>query len=157
MMCLLGTLLLVTMSMAAINVGAGASEGWAPQPGPGSKTPVLVEWDGRYATWHSETGLRRMEENFVEYVPFGRGWLRYDPQGHAARVPEPKPNELDPLIEYLEARRTTHYALFAVRASGFATFRRFVSRFENRNLDTGSEPIEQGKSVRLLPPEGNTR
>lgn len=150
MMCLLGTLLLVTMSMAAINVGAGAGEGWVPEPGPGLKTPVLIEWDGRYAIWHSETGVRRLEENFVEYVPFGRGWLRYDPKGHAQRVAGPRPNELDPLIEYLEARRATHYALFAVRPSGFATFRRFASRFEDRNIDTGSEPIDQGKPVRLL-------
>ena len=98
-----------------------------------------------------------MEENFVEYTPFEDSWLRYDPQGHSARVAEPKPNELDPLIEYLEARRGTHYALFAVRPSGFATFRRFASRFEDRSIDTGSEPIEQVKSVRLLPPEANHR
>ena len=39
MMCLLGTLLLVTMSMAAINIGAGAGEGWVPAPDSGAKTP----------------------------------------------------------------------------------------------------------------------
>jgi len=35
MMCLLGALLLVTMSMAAINIGAGAGagEGWVPKYG----------------------------------------------------------------------------------------------------------------------------
>jgi biopolymer transport protein ExbD len=123
MMCLLGTLLLVTMSMAAINVGAGSGEGWIPEPEAGAKIPVLIEWDGIHAIWHSDTGYRQLD-----------------------------PDALAALMEYLETHRNTHYALFAVRSSGFGTFRKFAAKFENRHLEIGFEPIEQGKAVRLLPP-----
>jgi len=157
MMCLLGTLLLVTMSMAAINIGAGAGEGWVPAPDSGAKTPVLIEWDGKYAVWHSENGLEKIEEDFIEYVPVGKGWIRYSPEGHATRVDGPEPNALDSLVGYLERRQRTHYALFAVRPSGFATFRRFASRFEDRHIEIGSEPIDQGKPVRLILPKGSVK
>lgn len=154
MMCLLGTLLLITMCMAAINIGAGAGEGWILAPDAGAKTPVLIEWDGEYAVWHSETGVRQIQEDFIEFADFGSGWIRYSPNGTAIRVSGPEASALDPLVGYLEARRKTHYALFAVRPSGFSNFRRFVSRFEDRKLDVGFEPIEQGKPVRLVLPRG---
>ena len=121
MMCLLGTLLLVTMSMAAINVGAGAGEGWVFSPDADSKTPVLIEWDGNLATWHAETGLQQLH-----------------------------PNALAGLMAWLETHRNTHYALFAVRPSGFGNFRKFAAKFESRNFQIGFEPIEQGKPVRIV-------
>jgi biopolymer transport protein ExbD len=157
MMCLLGTLLLVTMSMAAINIGAGAGEGWVPEHDPGAKVPVLIEWDGRYAIWHSEKGLQKIEDDFVEYANFGRGWIRYDAGGLPARVAGPQPNAMDPLIDYLESHRQSYYALFAVRPGGFANFRRFASRFENHKIEIGSEPIDQGKPVRLIMPKGSPK
>ena len=157
MMCLLGTLLLVTMSMAAINVGAGAGEGWVPEPDPGSKTPVLIEWDGKYATWHSESGLVRLEENFVDYEHIGHAWYRIDQLGRSTRVAMPQSSPIDPLIDYMETRRMTHYALFAIRPSGFKSFRRFSLRFEDRHIEVGSEPIDQGKAVRLVLPAGTVK
>ena len=42
MMCLPGTLLLVTMSMAAIDVGAG--EGWVPTPDRDARPPVFLSF-----------------------------------------------------------------------------------------------------------------
>jgi len=154
MMCLLGTLLLVTMSMAAINIGAGAGEGWVPQPAPGEqKIPVLIEWDGKYATWHSEQGLRKIEENFIEYAKFDGQWIRFNSDGKGEKVTGPQPNPLDPLVDYLK----THYALFAVRPAGFRNFPRFASRFEDRKIEIGSEPIDQGKHVRLILPGDKAR
>ena len=64
---------------------------------------------------------------------------------------------MDPLIDYLESRRASHYALFAVRPGGFGNFRRFASRFENRKIEIGSEPIDQGKPVRLILPHADTK
>lgn len=154
MMCLLGALLLVTMSAAAINVGIGAGEGWIPQPTiDEQKTPVLIEWDGHYATWHSETGLKTLEENFIEYAKKDGQWIRWDEKGSGRRVDGPQPNPLDPLVTFLESRRQTHYALFAVRPSGFKTFLRFASRFEDRDIQIGSEPVDQAKPVRLILPK----
>jgi hypothetical protein len=154
MMCLLGTLLLVTMCMAAINIGAGAGEGWVLEPDAAAKKPVLIEWDGQFATWHSEQGLQRIENNFIEYAMVRGHWLRFDPNGREALVPGPQPNALDPLLDYLAARQKTHYALFAVRPGGFHNFRKFSARFAERGIDTGSEPIEQGKPVSLIAPPG---
>lgn len=137
MMCLLGTLLLVTMSLAAINVGAGAGEGWVPQSAPGAKAPVLIEWDGRYAAWHNETGIEKLEVDFLRVAPHG---LR---SGTGA---------LDPLLNYLEAHGKDHYALFAVRPDGFANFRQLAALFETRQIEIGSEPLEAGKPVKLMLP-----
>jgi biopolymer transport protein ExbD len=152
MMCLLGTLLLVTMSVAVINIGAGAGEGWVPQLDKDSKIPVLVEWDGKYAVWHAGNDIRTIEENFIEYTPVNGTWVRYDPDGRGHPVNGPQPNPLDPLVNYLQSHESTHYALFAVRPSGFKNFRRFASRFEDRQIEIGSEPLDQGKSVRLVMP-----
>lgn len=144
MMCLLGTLLLVTMSMAAINVGAGAGEGWVPEQDPGAKIPVLIEWDGRYATWHSDQGVRQIDVGITGYpLPFGA-------RRRQANAPEPE--TLDNLLDNLEARKLTHYALFAVRPRGFWNFRRFESRFQSRGIETGAEPVEEGKPVHLILP-----
>jgi hypothetical protein len=156
MMCLLGTLLLVTMSMTAINVGAGAGEGWIPQPAAaGGKTPVLVEWDGRYATWHAEKGLQRIKDDLVEYFRGDDGrWVRLDATGGGEFVAGPAPQPLDPLIDYLESRRDTHYALLAVRPSGFGSFYRFQMRFAHHKIPTGAEPVDQARPVRLILPGG---
>lgn len=157
MMCLLGTLLLITMSMATISIGAGAGEGWIPQPDPGAKVPVLIEWDGQYAIWHSEVGPKKITENFVEFAKFNGNWIRYDPDGKGHKVDGPEPNDLDPLVDYLESRRESHYALFAVRPTGFKNFRRFASRFEDHKIDIGFEPIDQSRPVRLMPKEGTNK
>lgn len=125
MMCLLGALLLVTMSMAAINIGAGAGEGWVPEPDAASKTPVLIEWDGVNTIWHAEGGYRTID-----------------------------PRHMAPLFAWLTAHKQTHYALFTVRPTGFGSFRTLAEMFEDRGIEIGFEPIEQGKSVRLLLPEG---
>ena len=105
MMCLLGTLLLVTMCMAAINVGAGAREGWVPQPDPDAKIPVLIEWDETNVVWHSESGLQKIEENFIGVCQHQWNLDSIDPDGKGQRV-DNQPNPLDPLVNFLETRRS---------------------------------------------------
>src|SRR5437870_2742034 len=62
LMCTLGCLLLVTMSMAAISIGPGAGEGWIPVRDwfPGAMIPILIEWDGSTAVFHLEGGKVRI-------------------------------------------------------------------------------------------------
>src|SRR5580692_7467236 len=52
LLCVLGTELLVTMSMATISLGVGAVEGWVQDKDPAhaTKNPTLIEWDGKTAT-----------------------------------------------------------------------------------------------------------
>jgi hypothetical protein len=47
--------------------------------------------------------------------------------------------------------KATHYALLAVRPSGFDNFNVFANEFRNNDITVGSEPIAQHKPVRLLP------
>src|SRR5438876_743227 len=56
LMCVLGSLLLVTMSIAALSIGPSLGEGWIPKrdQNMASKTPILIEWDGTTATVHSQ-------------------------------------------------------------------------------------------------------
>lgn len=44
----------------------------------------------------------------------------------------------------------THYALFAVRPTGFKTFHAMADEFRSRGIDVGYEPIRQERPVHLL-------
>jgi hypothetical protein len=171
LMCVLGCLLLVTLSMAAVCVGVGAGEGWTPvanpqtpitRPGagregiPGSdpvanKIPILIEWDGTTAiihrdperisvTWSKPSGilvpggmLGSTEEQWIQ----SRETLDSDKEFHKA-------------LTELVALRDTHYALFAVRPTGFKNFQVFANEFRARKMNVGFEPIHQARAVRLL-------
>jgi hypothetical protein len=130
LMCVLATELLVTMSMSTISVGAGAAEGWVPtiDPERPGKVPVLVEWDGEAAVLHADEARERI----------------------ALEVQGGQPSAgLDRLLKYIEPRRDTHYALFAVRPRGFENYFRLAGEFRKRNITIGDEPVEQGKTIRL--------
>jgi hypothetical protein len=131
LMCVLGTELLVTMSMATISLGAGAGEGWVPshQPGTSPKTPILIEWDGNVAIIHRADKRLRVAVVFPETGG---------------------PPELEPFFQEMASRRDSDYALLAVRPSGFENYFRLVNEFRKRKIDVGYEPIEQGKSVRVV-------
>jgi hypothetical protein len=149
-LCLLATLLLVGLSKGAIDVGAGAGVGWLSQAYPQGRIPVLIEWDGSHAIWHSEKGFRRIEENFVLYNNTDGSWSRVNANGKSEKVNGPQANAMDPLLDYLDAHRQTHYALIAVRPAGFKNFHRFAARFEARKIEMASEPIEEGIGLRLI-------
>jgi hypothetical protein len=131
LLCVLGTELLVTMSMATISLGVGVGEGWIATRDPTrpTKNPVLIEWDGQTAVIHRRGGRESLAVSF---------------QGNDT------PPELRPLLEEMSKRRATDYALFAVRPTGFENYYRLASEFKDRQVDVGYEPIEQGKSVRLV-------
>ena len=60
LLCVLGTELLVTMSMATISLGVGAVEGWVQDKDPAhaTKNPTLIEWDGKEATVNVKLDVR---------------------------------------------------------------------------------------------------
>ena len=166
MLCLLGTLLLVTMSMASISLGAGAGEGWIPAPGRANanKTPVLIEWDGATAVWHKGQSRIRFHPHPPDLVQIGGVWLKITRSADGKNpsiepASAPPPGQLDALLDELAAKRATHYALFAVRPSGFDTFGRFSAQFRERKIEIGYEPIDQMKPVRLMLPaqEGKSK
>jgi hypothetical protein len=147
LMYTLGCLLLVTMSMAALSIGPGVGEGWIPirDPKLASKIPILIEWDGTTAILHLEgrkIPIKWSKPSGIR-LPDGR-WLALpaEQEGDSAKFQK--------FLDELEAKRETHYALFAVRPPGFATFNRFAAEFRRRNITIGSEPIAHGKPVRLF-------
>jgi biopolymer transport protein ExbD len=129
LMCVLGSLLLVTISIAALSIGPGVGEGWVPTRDPNKQTkiPVLIEWDGKTATIHQDG--KKVQAQWV-----------------AANTDKTLWN----FIDELAAKSGTHYALFAVRPSGFDNFQTFADLFRNRKIDVGYEPIKQEKPVKLL-------
>jgi len=131
LLCVLGTELLVTMSMATISLGVGAGEGWIPTRDANrpTKNPLLIEWDGETAVIHRPGGRESLTVSF-----------------HGNDTPQ----ELKPLLDEMARRRDTDYALFAVRPTGFENYYRLAGEFKERQVDVGYEPIEQGKPVRLV-------
>jgi hypothetical protein len=141
-MCILGVLLLVTISVAALSMGAGAGEGWIParETDATGKVPVLIEWDGSYVVFH-------VDDDHVR-VPWGK---RITLNGKSIVVASDSPvPEFTERLDWLVERRRTHYALFAVRPSGFESFFRLKDAFTDRDVAVGYEPIAAGKPVKLL-------
>lgn len=134
LICFLGALLLATLGMASLSIGPNMAETWqlgAPSGAVPTKTPVLVEWDGKEAIVHDNGGERRR-------VPGLRG----------ADDDEPS-RELRELIAEFGRARDSRYPLFAVRPSGFGTFRTVAQAFREAKVDIGYEPIGQDRPVRL--------
>lgn len=139
LMCLLGSLLLITMSMASINIGAGAGEGWISPLGSSDtkKTPLLVEWDGEKVSIQDPKGLKQ-----ISLGRETRTW--WNSNGDF------KSREMLDFLEEMARQREGSYVLFAVRPSGFGNFQVMAHEFRTKKVDIGYEPIEQGKAVRLL-------
>ncbi|HXU18690.1 MAG TPA: hypothetical protein VN708_26515 [Terriglobales bacterium] len=138
LMCLLGTLLLVTMSIAAINLGPGAGEGWIPTSDTKrmTQTPVLLEWDGEQAIVHRSEKRQPIEMGTNLRTWFVRSGAFANP-------------DMVTLSTEMEQRRSSNYLLFAVRPSGFWNFQVLASRFRSNGIPIGYEPIQQTTPVRL--------
>lgn len=147
LMCILGCLLLVTMSTAALQMGPAAGEGWIPTKDSqfGAKIPVLIEWDGANLLMHNNRGQEKIKWTAPKTIEIGGLTLQTE---HDTSDENPSLNRL---LDDLETRKATHYALFAVRPSGFAQFNLMAYDFKKRKIDIGYEPLAQVKSVRLLP------
>ena len=129
LMCVLGVLLFVTLSIAALALGPNVKEGWLPiKSSERNKVPVLAEWDGKSALIHRGNQLTSIEA-------FADGKNR---------------PELSSFLSEMVAKRNSHYVLFAVRPSGFKNFQLLADEFRERRIDVGYEPIPQDKKVRLL-------
>jgi hypothetical protein len=146
LMCLLGTLLLITMGMTAINLGPGAQEGWTVQSDTinKSKTPILIEWDGDSAVIHKNTRkvVAKWSSSTQEvFVKNGKSVQFSDSLN--------LDSALWNVIVELKRDHNFKFALFAVRPSGFKTFTLFAEEFRNRNITIAKEPIEQDKNVQM--------
>lgn len=133
LMCVLGVLLFVTLSVAALALGPNAKEGWLPLEADNKKKiPILVEWDGKSAIVH-------MGKQLDSIQAFSDSAAKSTP-------------ELSSFVGEMTAKRKTHYVLFAVRPSGFKDFQLLADEFREKKVDVGYEPIPQDKHVRLLQP-----
>jgi hypothetical protein len=149
-MCTLGTLLLVTLSMAAVNLGPGAGETWIPTPDASrhTKIPMLFQWDGNTLVVDREKGRTQISIPLELYIQTPNSSQE---EKAAKEQVDSGFAELDAdALDDLERQNDTHYALFAIRPSGFNSFGSLRYRFQKRNISIGTEPIEQGKPVKLL-------
>jgi len=126
LVCTLGCLLMVTMSVVALSLGPGATEIWQIE-GAANKLPTLIEWDGDIITIHpgrvrvafgaaSDNGGRNDS-------PFGR------------------------LVERIRQNRGREYIFVAVRPSGFGNLEALLTLLQRQGINAGYEPIEQDRSV----------
>ena len=134
LMCVLGCLLLVTISMSAISMGAGATEAWSTHglgvagKATAPKDPILVDWDGKVATFQLPMRDLRAE------------WSAEKPEGTPA---------FQSALKNVEARKASSFLLVAVRPSGFATLLPLLDVLRTTGVDVGYEPVEQGRAVAL--------
>lgn len=143
LMCTLGTLLLVTLCMAAINMGPGAGEAWIPTSDTNRVTriPVLIEWDGEAATVQRDQTRER--------IRIGTRSIKLVDGEFKIMEPDDDRPRLESLLAEMALKKNSHYALFAVRPSGFKSFLSLRSEFDDKEISVGYEPIPQGKTVKL--------
>jgi hypothetical protein len=146
LMCVLGCLLLVTMSIAALSIGPGVGEGWVMTRDRQAavKTPILIEWDGTTATIHRQGQKAKLQWSRPSRIRLGDTWFTLEDKPNADR------EELNKFLDEITKLKQTHYALIAVRPSGFGNFNRLANEFRSRDIDVGYEPIQQDKAVRLV-------
>ena len=129
LMCTLGTLLLVTLSLASLSLGT-AGETWEigieNAEGP-EKQPILIEWDGAALVVHGD---------------LGKETIAWSPDDKAA-----KSESFETLLEDLAGRKDESYALFAVRPSGFGSFESLKREFKGHGVEIGYEPIGQLRTI----------
>jgi len=131
LMCVLGVLLFVTLSVAALAMGPNVKEGWLPlDDAIRGKTPILVEWDGTNAVIHRGN----QKASVLLYLT-----------SNSSITPE-----FSAFVTEMERKRKTDYVLFAVRPSGFGNFQILADEFRNKRVDIGYEPITQDRAVRLM-------
>lgn len=163
LLCVMGCLLLVTISMSAVSVGVGVGEKWVtasassdngqsdfprgmiPSTRPSTqRKPVLIEWNGTKAVVHRKEGKIEVAWSRPRVIHFQGMMLRLaDEGGEAAN------RGLDEVLADLTAKRDSEYALFAIRPSGFSTFQMLADEFREKEIGVGYEPIEQGRAVKL--------
>jgi hypothetical protein len=150
--CGIGALLLIMMGATAVNLGSVKAEGWVPARNANhpSKSPVLVEWDGSSAVIHQGGKKLSVPWSEASQILVGEGACVAANSDKSASGAQAVSTALSDLFSELEDKRATHYALFAVRPSGFSSFRRFANEFRCRKIDVGYEPIAQDRKVRLL-------
>lgn len=141
LMCTLGCLLLVTLSIAALSLGPSAGEGWIASQRDSTpatrKQPVLIEWDGTAVSAHLPAG--RIQAKWTPPLDVGMFLIQRE-----------QTSEFTRLLDALASKTASQYALFAVRPSGFDSFVRLADAFRERNIQVGYEPIAQDRPVRLL-------
>lgn len=142
LMCTLGCLLLIALSMASLSLSS-AGETWNPTNGNGGtdKQAVLLVWDGR-------TIVAQINQDTLCVI-----WPTDNGTDASACPRNTKPGTFDQVLDYLRLNTGDHYALIAVRPSGFANFVRLRMTLTSARIDIGYEPIDQNKQVRLGAPE----
>ena len=139
LMCVLGCLLLVTISMSSISVGVGAGEAWIPegisttQP-TNQKIPLLVEWNGSVAVFHR--GEQRIRTTWSpgqgRTIRVGDQLLELDGSDAVTNSVE-----FQNQIRELRELRDSHYVLIAVRPSGFSSLMPFTREFRRAGITIG--------------------
>lgn len=126
LICTLGCLLMITMSVVALSLGPAAAEIWKIEGGRG-KLPVLIEWDGEEITIHPRK-------------------VRL-PWAIATRHGGRNDSEFGRLIGKLREQRERRYLFVAVRPSGFGNLHHLLALLERQQVRVGFEPIEQDRKV----------
>ena len=124
--CILGSLVMIVMSMTALSIGPGAAEVWMIE-GTTDQVPVLIEWDGISVTIHP--GKVR--------VPWGAA---VENEGRNA-------SPFGKLLSDIAAEKDKRYLFIAVRPSGFGNFADLRELIHKRGIIMGYEPIDQARPL----------
>lgn len=139
LMCTLGCLLFITLSVASLSLT---------RPGGGevfraTEQAVLIEW-GYRASAFKENGRR------VEVAWDAAAWESMETGSVLRTGVAGIPPEMRDLLDEISSQRGKRYALFAVRPSGFKSFAAMRALCEQRHIRVGYDTIGEESKVELM-------
>jgi len=139
LVCTLGFLLMVTLSVVAISLGPGARMVIVPEPvdptavpmaiagRPVGEKPLLIEWDGSQVTIHPS----RVQ------VPWAA----------ASENEGMNDSHFGQLLKAVRQNRGRYYVFVAVRPSGFGNLGDLIDLMDHQKIKYGYEPFEQDRPL----------
>lgn len=144
LVCTLGVLIFVLVTVVAVSLGVGKTISLVPDmkgTHRHQKKPTYTEWNGTDLILHPSLQKVCFDIDLKKFETFKEGYAYLD------KIIEGSPIEavLNNIIEH----RDSNYLFVFVRPSGFHNFIMIRGYIEDKKIDIGYEPIDQGWNIRI--------
>ncbi|MBM3499769.1 MAG: hypothetical protein FJX74_14000 [Armatimonadetes bacterium] len=130
LMCFLGALVTIALTVVALSVLFPAEVWQLGLPGSQHKTPYVVEWDGANVTVHPD------RVSVAAPVALANGMQNDTAFGRA--------------LAQVKADPQRRFIFVIVRPTGFSTFLAFLKRLSDQGIDVGYEPALTGQEIAVV-------
>lgn len=144
LVCTLGVLIFILVTVVTVSLGVGKTISLVPDmkgTHRHQKKPTYVEWNGTDLIVHPSMQKVNIDIDLKKFKTYEEIYAYLD------KIIEGSPMKavLNNIIEH----RDSNYLLVLVRPSGFSNFIILRGYIEDKKIDIGYEPIDQGWNIRI--------